>query len=299
VTAVSLELGRSSAAHDNDDRESGQVGDTPGADGADQPQDDATADDRPRRSVLAPFMAAGGAGDSAPDDAAGNADDDPDSDSDPDPDPDPDEDETSASAGPSASVGTAEDNETSATPAARQGDDETAAASDGGGATGSSDDASTPAGATGPTGLATAAVSGVPAPRTSAPGAQSSAAGPLTDSGGPGKAGADVDGPLLEDADELRANWLRLQAAFVDDPHESVSDAADLVEHTAQALVGALRMRQQKLREMWDGGRQQGSGTADAQEGRQGAERAAMDTTEQLRLLMKRYRLLFNHICKS
>ena len=139
---------------------------------------------------------------------------------------------------------------------------------------------------------ATAAASSVPAPRTGA-------AEPRLDSSGLGKAPADVDDPLLEDAEELRANWLRLQAGFVDDPHEAVSDAADLVEHTAQALVGALRMRQQELREMWDGGRPEASDTANADADRQGTQPAAADTTEQLRLLMKRYRVLFNHICRS
>ena len=63
---------------------------------------------------------------------------------------------------------------------------------------------------------------------------------------------ADLDGPLLSDADELRTSWPRIQAAFVDDPREAVADAAGLVEHAAQVLTSALRQRQRQLRAVWD-----------------------------------------------
>src|SRR5690349_5134552 len=62
----------------------------------------------------------------------------------------------------------------------------------------------------------------------------------------------DPDGPLVGDVAGLRASWYRIQAGFVDDPRESVADAAALVEHAAQVLVGTLRQRQQQLRGMWD-----------------------------------------------
>ena len=76
---------------------------------------------------------------------------------------------------------------------------------------------------------------------------------------------ADMDGPLVGDAAGLRASWHRIQAGFVDDPRESVADAAALVEHTAQVLVGTLRQRQQQLRGMWDttAARDAGSRTTD------------------------------------
>jgi hypothetical protein len=61
-----------------------------------------------------------------------------------------------------------------------------------------------------------------------------------------------LDGPLLADTAGLRASWHRVQASFVDDPRGAVSDAADLVDHTAQALIGALRLRQNQLRGMWE-----------------------------------------------
>jgi hypothetical protein len=334
---MSLELGRSSAARDDDDAAEES--------GASQSPDEGTADGAPRRSVLAPFMIGDSIDDSLPEESSdepGEASDDTASDTGHDQPPEPVDASSPAVSAAASEPDSAPDASTTAPanaglsdakapaagvadPAAGDEDDTAAAppddaatatapgpAYDGTAATpdaddttgsdvprqGVADDWSAPgaSGAGSPladaAGPAAAATSSVPAPRTGA-------TGPRLDSGGLGKAVADVDEPLLEDADELRANWLRLQAGFVDNPHEAVSDAADLVEHTAQALVGALRKRQQELRQMWHGGRPNGSGTTDADEDGQGARLSAADTTEQLRLLMKRYRVLFNHICKS
>jgi hypothetical protein len=110
----------------------------------------------------------------------------------------------------------------------------------------------------------------------------------------PMTASPDTDGseaPLLGDADSLRANWQRLQARFVDEPRRSVEDAADMVEHTVQTLVGALRERQTQLRGTWEGG-----GTSDGLNGEPMAG-DSVDSTEQLRLVMRRYRALFEQIC--
>jgi hypothetical protein len=118
---------------------------------------------------------------------------------------------------------------------------------------------------------------------------------------------AGLDGPLISEADELRTSWQRIQAAFVDDPRDAVTDAAGLVEHTAQALIGALRQRQQQLRAMWDrDGMPDGveyadsGGTAPRPASADGDTRTAADgpDTEQLRLLLQRYRALFNHLCR-
>jgi hypothetical protein len=117
---------------------------------------------------------------------------------------------------------------------------------------------------------------------------------------------ADLDGPLLSDADELRTSWPRIQAAFVDDPREAVADAAGLVEHAAQALISALRQRQRQLRAVWDrDGMPDGVEYADSGGTAPGAaapdgDRQAADgpDTEQLRLLIQRYRRLFDQLSR-
>ena len=143
-----------------------------------------------------------------------------------------------------------------------------------------------PAPATGPDDEA--AVAAVPA---AAPGAvQAPPAGQgLTDgdsmAGRPSPITADLDEPLLADVAGLHVRWQRVQAGFVDDPREAVGDAADLIEQTAQAMVGALRQRQRQLRVLWEHG--------------QGGEPAAPGAdTEHLRQMMQRYRALFNQLCR-
>jgi hypothetical protein len=104
----------------------------------------------------------------------------------------------------------------------------------------------------------------------------------------PGSLDGPEDGPLLPDADELRTNWQRVQASFVDDPHTAVAEAADLVGHVVQALTGALRQRQERLREQWvtDG--------ADP-----GAGPGTGPDTERLRVTLQQYRAVFNQICRD
>jgi hypothetical protein len=96
-----------------------------------------------------------------------------------------------------------------------------------------------------------------------------------------------VDEPLLSDAGDFRARWQQTQAGFVDDPRQAVGEAADLIEQTAQALVVAVRQRQRLLRESWDA-------TPEAH----GTDPASLSDTEQLRLMMQRYRALFNQLCR-
>jgi hypothetical protein len=119
-------------------------------------------------------------------------------------------------------------------------------------------------------------------------------------------AAAGLDGPLLSDTDELHTSWQRIQVAFIDDPREAVADAAGLVEHVGQLLAGALRQRQQQLRALWDrDGMPDGVDYADsgspAGTVSSGADGPAADDgsdTEQLRLLLRRYRALFNELCR-
>ena len=96
--------------------------------------------------------------------------------------------------------------------------------------------------------------------------------------------------PLLGDAAELRTRWQRVQGDFVDDPLAAVSNAADLVGQTAEALVDALRQRQRQLRAAWERDTANGQPTG-------GMTPGAPDT-EQLRLMMQRYRALFNELCR-
>jgi hypothetical protein len=100
----------------------------------------------------------------------------------------------------------------------------------------------------------------------------------------PAAAGPDVS--LLGDAAELRTRWQHAQAGFIDDPQEAVGEAADLIEQTAQSLVIALRQRQRELRVEWE------------RRGDPGEPDAVTPDTEQLRLVMQRYRALFNQLCR-
>ena len=103
-------------------------------------------------------------------------------------------------------------------------------------------------------------------------------------------AASGLDEALLADVAALRTRWQRVQASFVDGPEEAVGDAADLIEQTAQALVGALRQRQRQLRVMWENGA--ASAPADGEPASRGPD------TEHLRLMMQRYRALFNQLCR-
>ena len=101
-------------------------------------------------------------------------------------------------------------------------------------------------------------------------------------------AAVDADGPLLADGVGLRASWQQAQAEFVDDPRTAVADAAELVEHAAQTLIGSLQQRQRQLRTQWDN-----NGSGDG-----AAATAGQPDTEQLRHLMQDYRNLFNQLCR-
>ena len=102
-------------------------------------------------------------------------------------------------------------------------------------------------------------------------------------------AAVDFNEPLLGDPVGLRASWQQAQAGFVDDPRAAVADAAELVEHTAQTLIGSLQQRQRALRTQWDN-----NGSAAASPSAAGE----LSDTEQLRHLMQDYRSLFNQLCR-
>jgi hypothetical protein len=101
--------------------------------------------------------------------------------------------------------------------------------------------------------------------------------------------------PLLGDAVGLRASWQQAAAEFVDDPRGAVADAAELVEHTAQTLIGALQQRQRQLRGQWENRTATGVNGSDASVG----EASGTVDTEELRHLMQSYRALFNQLTNS
>jgi hypothetical protein len=116
---------------------------------------------------------------------------------------------------------------------------------------------------------------------------------PAREATAPPVAAFDANAPLLGDSVTLKASWQQAAAEFVDDPRAAVAEAAELVEHTAQTLVGALQQRQRQLRGQWE------SGTATGVNGSNGTTDQAGDTvdTEELRHLMQSYRALFNQLC--
>ncbi|HLU72896.1 MAG TPA: hypothetical protein VKZ82_11975 [Nonomuraea sp.] len=59
-----------------------------------------------------------------------------------------------------------------------------------------------------------------------------------------------------KDPAELQSRWRDVQAAFVDDPSESVQRADELVGEVVEELTHTLRSRTDELRELWksDGG---------------------------------------------
>jgi hypothetical protein len=140
----------------------------------------------------------------------------------------------------------------------------------------------------------------VPSPRATG---DDGAAGPAGMARPAAMAGLDLAGPLLGDAAELRARWQRVQGDFVDDPQAAVSDAADLVGQTAEALMSAVRQRQGELRAAWMRGPVNGTanGSPDGQPAA-GTSATAMPAgvpdTEHLRQMMQRYRALFNQLCR-
>jgi hypothetical protein len=109
-----------------------------------------------------------------------------------------------------------------------------------------------------------------------------------------------ADEPLLANTAGMRESWQKVQAEFVDDPQAAVMDAADLIEQTAQSLVDAIQQRQRQLRVLSDGGTANGNGARVGNAvGSESAAASGVPDTEHLRLMMQRYRALFNQMCNS
>ncbi len=57
---------------------------------------------------------------------------------------------------------------------------------------------------------------------------------------------------LIPDSADVRTQWHRIQYKFVDDPHASVTEAADVLAQVAARLEAAIAERQRGLRGRWD-----------------------------------------------
>lgn len=61
-------------------------------------------------------------------------------------------------------------------------------------------------------------------------------------------------GNLIPDAAQYTTRWQQVQFTFVDDPHASVAEAADLIAQVAGKLEAAIQERQRSLRSRWGEG---------------------------------------------
>jgi hypothetical protein len=121
-----------------------------------------------------------------------------------------------------------------------------------------------------------------PDPAHDAPPRGSGAGRPAPDADGrtpvdtDGGAAPDADGGPVVDADTIQRRWHEIQAAFVDDPRESVKRADRLVGDVVEDTVRALTARKQALMESW-----QHTGARD---------------TERMRLALRDYRSLLGRL---
>ena len=56
-------------------------------------------------------------------------------------------------------------------------------------------------------------------------------------------------GNLVPDAEQFTAQWQEIQFRFVDDPHGSVTEAADIVAQVTAKMEAAIQERQQAIAE--------------------------------------------------
>jgi hypothetical protein len=78
---------------------------------------------------------------------------------------------------------------------------------------------------------------------------------------------------------ELRDRWHALQAQFVDDPRDTVSEADSLVAELLRDLAGSFDSARSKLEEQWSSGEDV--------------------STEDLRVTLQRYRSFFERVLEA
>lgn len=79
-----------------------------------------------------------------------------------------------------------------------------------------------------------------------------------------------------DQADKLHRDWENVQASFVDDPRRAVKDADQLVEQSIQQITDTFARERRSLEQQWDAGDDV--------------------STEQLRVVLQRYRSFFNRL---
>jgi hypothetical protein len=80
-----------------------------------------------------------------------------------------------------------------------------------------------------------------------------------------------------DEADQFRSQWLNIQSKFVDDPHDAVKEADELVASVIKSITRSFADRRIGLENQWKSGQNNVS-------------------TEDLRLAIKRYRSFFNRL---
>ena len=84
--------------------------------------------------------------------------------------------------------------------------------------------------------------------------------------------------PYLPEADSERVNerWQRVQTEFVDDPRKSVTEAHQLVSEMVERIVETFTQERNELEHQWSKG--------------------ANESTEDLRVCLRRYRTFFERL---
>lgn len=84
--------------------------------------------------------------------------------------------------------------------------------------------------------------------------------------------------PLFKDheAEKFRADWLKIQSYFIDNPSDSIRAADELVASVIENITTTFANNRSSLENQW--------------------KRGDEASTEQLRIVLKRYRSLFNRL---
>jgi predicted lipid-binding transport protein (Tim44 family) len=94
-----------------------------------------------------------------------------------------------------------------------------------------------------------------------------------------GRAGETEPFVPADEAERLRARWEDIQVGFVDDPRRAVEDANGLVDEVTRRVVDTFTRARADLEEQWS--------------------RGDDVTTEELRLVLQRYRAFFDALLST